>query len=347
MRDETGSPPPMNRPVSPAAPRTLSIGGATYDVFVRTGQQSSTDGDRKILALPLGEKIRVQQVIETCGGGAANTAVGLARLGCAAHFAGILGSDQWGQRQLENFRNEGVDACTATIVDDETSSFSIILSSETGERVILYDPGTNAHLHDANFDREQAATMQWIYLNHLYERSRMIEDDLVALLTAHPAMGLTWNPGGSQIKSGLTDKNTIALLKVTRFLICNKEEALEFSGEATVEDALRSFVQHGVAMACVCDGKNGAMASEGKKLYHCPVLPHATIVDTTGAGDAFGSGATWALVHGYDLPTALRAGTIHATSVIAAVGAQAGLLTDIEMQARLKKATLDVVEIDA
>lgn len=325
--------------------RTLSIGGATYDLFVRTGQESlREDRGRKILELPLGDKIRVQQVVETCGGGGANTSVGLARLGCASHFCGILGSDQWGQKQLENFRDEGVDSAGTTVVDGETSSFSIILSANGGDRVVLYDPGTNTHLHDANFDRERATTMDWIYLNHLHERSCVIEDDIAEILEHNSRMGLTWNPGGSQLRTGMKAGMLRRLLARTDLLVFNKEEASLFTGELSMASAMVALLDAGVRIVCVCDGKNGATASDGKRRWHCPVI-NTPVIDTTGAGDAFGAGATWALLHGADLPTALRAGTINAAGVIGAIGAQAGLLTDIEMRQRLQTTNLDVMEI--
>jgi sugar/nucleoside kinase (ribokinase family) len=65
-------------------------------------------------------------------------------------------------------------------------------------------------------------------------------------------------------------------------------------------------------------------------------------VDATGAGDAFGTGFTWAMLMSSALPIALQAGTINATSVLAKIGAQAGLLTHTEMQKRLKDSPLTV-----
>ena len=316
--------------------KTLSIGGATYDLFVRTAKgMLRTDAGGTMLELPLGQKVRVQQVIETCGGGAANTSIGLSRLGCTSHFCGIIGSDQWGERMLATLKKENVNTCNATIVEGETTSFSIILSAGSGERVILYDPGTNAHLHDANFDREFVAGMDWIYLNHIHERSAVIEDDLVAMLKGNPRMGLTWNPGGAQCKSGMASKSNRALLTETDLLVLNKEEAFAFTGEETVEGAITVFLGAGVKMLCICDGKRGTVGATGSERRECPVDSGADVVDTTGAGDAFGSGATWALLQGFDLPTILRAGTINATGVIGAIGAQAGLLTDTQMRQRL------------
>ena len=94
-------------------------------------------------------------------------------------------------------------------------------------------------------------------------------------------------------------------------------------------------------MVCITDGSNGTYASDGTQLYQCPIL-QSNAVDTTGAGDAFGTGVTWALIRGLDLPIALQAGTINATSVVESIGAQAGLLTDTKMEQRLNEIQLNV-----
>lgn len=320
----------------------MSIGGATYDLFVRTDHSIiQTCAATPSFTLPLGEKIRVREVIETCGGGASNTSVGLARLGAEAFFAGIIGSDQWGEKLLENLRREHVRTDCITLVEGEVSSFSIILSASGGERVILYTSGTNEHLHDATFDREKALHMDWIYLNHISEESCIIQDDIIAILTGAHAPRLTWNPGGCQIDMGIGESHNALLLSHTDLLLLNKEEALKFTQEKMEKEALHVLLKKGVKAVCITNGKEGVTASDGVKLYHCPILPQKT-VDTTGAGDAFGTAATWALLEGFDLPKAILAGTINAASVVSAFGAQAGLLTDIEIQRRLQSVSLDV-----
>lgn len=323
-------------------PRTMSIGGATYDLFVRV-PHDVVHGDEKsaFFTLPLGEKIRVMEVIETCGGGASNTSVGLARLGCNASLASVIGADQWGEKLLRNCAREGVNCTSLTVVEGETTSFSIILSGSSGERVILYTPGTNEHLHDALFDRRAAAEVDWMILNHIQEQACVIEDDLIDILT-RKGTKLTWNPGGCQIDRGMREKNNRLLLSHTAVLILNKEEALRFTGASDVPVALRSLLFCNVQYVCITDGSRGTIASDGKSIYRCPICPNATVIDTTGAGDAFTTGATWALLQGYALPIALKTGTINSGSVVGAIGAQAGLLTDNEMRQRLSITPLDV-----
>lgn len=322
-------------------PRTLSIGGATYDLFVRTGT-SNVDAQGTELRFPLGAKIPLEGVIETCGGGAANTSVGLKRLGCEASFCGIVGSDQWGDVLLKNFAKQGVDTTPATIVEGEMTSFSLILSAGSGERVILYESGTNSHMHDAVFDKSKAFACDWIFLNHIHDRSCIIEDDLLEILRKPSGPGISWNPGGCHIKKGIIDPQVKELLSETDLLFVNKEEALAFTGATDVTSALRMLTNAGVSIVCITDGSHGVTASDGQKIYRCVSDGSGSIVDTTGAGDAFGTGVTWAKIQGMTLPEMLRAGTINAKSVLSSFGAQESLLTDTEMHTLMDRTPLPV-----
>ena len=319
--------------------KTLSIGGATFDLFVHAQLQSAVHDGKDILALPLGGKIRVDQLTGTCGGGAANTSVGLSRLGCDASFAGIIADDQWGQQILQNLLLEGVNTDAATIVEHETASCSLVLIAASGERVLLNHAGTNRHLHDTTFDREIAGAVDWVYLNRTHDNAHMIHDDLIKMLTVEPHPALTWNPGGGQIEAGIKEKNNSLLVGHCSLLLLNKEEALAFSGKRTMKEALHTLSGLGASIVCITDGKNGASATDGTQLWHCPTID-GSVVDTTGAGDAFGTGMTWALRGGKDLPTALKAGTINAMSVVGALGAQQGLLTHTEIHSKLEATNL-------
>lgn len=323
------------------SPRTLSIGGATYDLFLSMNPhvERSTCDDRKI-TFELGKKIPIERVVESCGGGAVNTSVGLSRLGCTAAFCGVMGDDQWGEKLLANLKKEHVDSSSATIVEGETSSFSIVLVLSSGERTILYNAGVNEHLHDTTFDREAMRGADVIYLNHLCEQSCMIEDDVIAILATLPNAHLTWNPGGCQIDSGMHAKDTAALLKRTNFLILNKEEAQRFTGTTDMKDAMHALLAAGVRIVCITDGGRGTYASDSTQTWFCPPRKNIKIIDTTGAGDAFGTAATWALVMGMDLPTALIAGTLNASSVLGKMGAQPGLLTDTQIHSLLKQSLI-------
>ena len=324
-------------------PRTLSIGGATYDVFLKMNEDAEGMlNGKKVVQFPVGHKVKVKEVVESCGGGANNTAVGLARLGCEAAFCGVVGDDQWGQRMLENFIREGVNTSSVTEVEGENSSFSIVLSLASRDRTILYTPGVNEHLHDVTFDREAMHRSDAVFLNHLSETACVIEDDMIAALRGEPHIHLTWNPGGCQIDAGMQSRDKAALLKLTDLLIVNKEEAETFTKQKTVKDALKALLDAGVKNVCITDGGNGTYAADKDHCYYCPTRKDVEVFDSTGAGDAFGTGATWALITGRSLPTALVAGTLNAASVIQVLGAQGGLLKESEMLSLLSQHLLTV-----
>lgn len=327
--------------------RTISIGGATYDLFLR--MDPTTDGSQRVgenLQFPIGSKIAVGGIVEGCGGGASNTAVGLSRLGFAASFCGVVGEDQWGQNLIRNMTDQGVDVTSATIVEGETSSFSLVLLLPSGERTILYHAGVNEHLHDTTFRRDALKDVDAVFLNHLCERSCMIEDDIELMLRENTHAKLFWNPGGHQIATGMQEPHTRALLRRTHLLILNKEEAQAFANTQDVRAAMRIFLAAGAANVCVTDGSNGALGSDGTAVYACPTPQGITVVDATGAGDAFGTGATWGLLTGKSLPESMIAGTLNATNVIRTMGAQAGLLTQEEMQMQRTAHPLLVTRLD-
>lgn len=337
----------MNTSNSPSSsPTTLSIGGATFDLFIKAdGSAIHECGNTTGFLLPLGGKIAIREVTGACGGGAHNTAVGLSRLGCTAAFSGVLGEDQWGEAIRKNMEQEHVDTRYLSVIEHEASSFSLILMSESGERTILTHKSMDRHFHDVTFDREAAVNADAIYLNHIHQDTCVIEDDIVKILTEGKTKHLTWNPGGKQITAGLAHGNNAALVAHTGLLLLNKEEALTFSGKKTVLEALHALSGAGAKVVCVTDGPHGSTATDGKHLYRCPVLP-TTVVDMTGAGDSFGTAMTWALITGKDLPTALKAGTINAMSVVGSVGAQTGLLTETQIQTQLAATDL-VVSMDS
>lgn len=322
--------------------RTLSIGGATFDLFLDLSSDLTHDCHGvQSFAFPLGAKININNVIGTCGGGANNTAIGLSRLGCHAAFSGVFGDDQWGQEIARTMEREHVDMRYVSIIEHEPSSFSLILQSKTGERTILSHKSMDRHFHDVIFDREAAASVEAVYLNHIHEDACEIENDLIHILVSTPSIHLTWNPGGCQIDAGLNTQGNRDLLQATHVLLLNKEEALKFTKTESIRMALQTLIDAGVQHVCITDGAHGSYATDGNHIYFCP-SPPCTVVDTTGAGDAFGTGVTWALLTGKTLPIALKAGTINAVSVVGSIGAQHGLLTNTQIETALANSSLNI-----
>ena len=307
---------------------TLSIGGATYDLFLTPENDLvRTYEDAKGFLLASGAKQRIQSRESCAGGGGCNTAISFAKLGCNAHYCGVLAADAWGTFLQENFQKHGVSLHCSTVVEDEESSFSLILSAPGRDRSILYHPGVNMHLCDAVFCKECAKKADLLYLSSLQEGACQITDDILEAKKV-----LAWNPGGVHIRKGIHDPECKTLLASTTLLFLNAKEALQCTGESEKNDQIRVLHEYGVRIVCITDGKNGAIASSGDEAYTCTASAPAYVHDTTGAGDAFGSAFAWGYMQNYTLKDMLRAGTLNAISVLGKTGAQTGLLTESDIQ---------------
>jgi len=107
------------------------------------------------LALP-GREIGVVSAIRQPGGSAANTIVGLARLGVKTGFLGTVGHDREGSQLLDDLRREGVDVRGITISEGDTGSALIFVDSR-GERAIYILPSVNDAFFTTNHDYAKQA----------------------------------------------------------------------------------------------------------------------------------------------------------------------------------------------
>ena len=89
------------------------------------------------------EESFIENYKETCGGSAANTVVGLARLGCKTGFIGKVGCDRESKMLIQDFCIEGVD--TNGIIQSSEGKSGTVLGfiDRTGDRALYVDPGVN------------------------------------------------------------------------------------------------------------------------------------------------------------------------------------------------------------
>ena len=350
--------------------KIFTIGGATFDIFIKAHdhaimQLKDQETSKEFICLNYGGKIKIDEVHETFGGGATNTAVAFARMGFDANFVGKIGS-QYGERVIDNLKKEGVNTCFVKKTKQDKTAFSTILNTFEGDRTVLAYAGANMFFNAKDLPIKDLKKADWIFLNHLTEPKSRIPHEVLKILKQNPNIKLAWNPGREQIEAGLNKWKS--LLERTEILFLNKEEASLFARTPyklagnkqddpkkhihlpkaflppyadDVSDIMYKIFKYNVKNVVITDGKNGAQASDSQRLYFCPAISHKR-VDTLGAGDAFASGFTSAVMLGFGLRGALKYATINANSVISYFGAQAGLLSSSEIVKNLKKLDINV-----
>ena len=126
------------------------------------------------------------------------------------------------------------------------------------------------------------------------------------------------------------------MLRNLDVLVLNKEEALALLNKNAGIPALLKQLSALVRIPVITDGKNGAFATDGTLLYS--LKPRSIkVVETTGAGDAFGSGFVAGQMLGKNIPESLRLGQAQAEGVLSAIGAKNRLFTRKQAFAELKK----------
>lgn len=272
--------------------------------------------------LPLGIKMEVDDVTFATGGNATNVAVTLARQGLDTAYMWGLGVDPASQSILYDLDNEGVD--TTHVVQDPgfQSGYSVIMIATNGERTIMNHRGkafgrTGRH----GFDLEAIKGYDWVYPSSLGDGGLTLLREIVDAAEKHDAKVML-NPAGPELAE---KEKLVALLDSVDVLIANKEEMqLLVSGETSEELAIHAL--HYVPTVIVSDGPNGVVATDGKTVVRAGMYEDVPVIDRTGAGDAFASGFLSQWAQGKSLKDSIIFASANSTSVVAKVGAKAGIL---------------------
>ena len=331
------------------SPEVICIGSSSKDIFFPTdeGIIIETPDDitaKEKIAFELGGKYRVADRYEAIGGVAANVACGLARLGRKSAVYSCVGKDEIGRFILVSFERERVAShLVTTYVDAKTDLSAIIVVTQTGERTIFHNRDANERLV---VESSRLRGAEWLFVSAL---NGDWHANLSAIRETKKQYGkkLALNPGQHNIREDA--KYIFEMLPEVDVLLLNKDEAIELlmqSSPRPTDDELndeafllRSLARHGVKMIGMTDGKRGAWGYDGTELWYCPIHTRTTVVDSTGAGDAFGSGFFGAYLAGRDLPQALAWGIANSGSVVGAYGAIEGLLDEPTMESLLATIT--------
>lgn len=308
--------------------RIVSIGSALQDIYLvdRDDFVASQVGDISIFGeLAIGTKVDIDNISFEVGGGGTNSAVSFARHGHESIFMGNIGHDPAGEAILANLDQEGIDSSYVGYIDKAQTGCSVILLDvKSGERTILTHRGASARFD--NLDEKDLELIQpdWLYVSTM--RGDM--DTILRFFEkAHELDSkIMFNPGKLELEQ---KKKLLGLLEDTDILLLNKAEAAQLvPGKILTE--LLSHLANYVPTVIITDGSMGAIATDGHETYRFGIYEDVRVKDTTGAGDAFGSGFLAHLAAGNSFEDSLIFGSANSTSVVHELGAKAGILTGNE-----------------
>ena len=268
-----------------------------------------------------GLEIFTQDYVREVGGGAANTASGLARLERKTLLFAMAGiADQaWLQSRFAAF---GVQLDEMRYVEKPTGVTVSISTKE--ERTFFTYPGANSLL--PQYISSPDIVSRLCEARHVHFAMPLAQENAASLLPELKAAGCTLSIDVGWQVEWLMDKRNLETCIACDFFLPNLKEAQMFTGCNTSSAILRACADAGISGAVLKLGAKGAaMLFDGQEIYSptCSV----EVIDTTGAGDAFNTGLIDAVLDAVPAKDMLRRACICGALSTRAMGALSGLAT--------------------
>jgi ribokinase len=237
------------------------------------------------------------------GGKGSNQAVAAARAGAQVTFISKLGPDSFGDIARTLYRNEGIDTQYIFSTPSPTGAAAILIDAVHGENAIVVVPGACFELTPAEVD--QAAELiaaSAVFVTQLELPLATVIRGLQLARTHNVPTILNPAPAAELPES---------IYPLCDYLTPNESEAAALTGIpvtdlASAEQAATVLLARGVRNVVLTLGAQGALIKSPTLTQHVPAVDAGSVVETTGAGDAFNGGLATALAEGMDLIQSTR-----------------------------------------
>lgn len=307
--------------------RIATLGSALEDIYLidRDDFVPSMIGDTSIFGkIEIGTKVDIDRISYEIGGGGTNTATTFARTGHEVTFIGSISHDPAGEAILAFLDEEGIDTSYIDFTRKGTGLSIILLDVKTGERTILTHRGSSAKFDNLDPSVISVIRPDWLYITTLRGDLRTIEN---FISEAHSCgTKIMFNPGLLEINC--LDQ-LLAILPSIDILLVNKLEASKIVPGQILSE-LVSHLGNYCGNVIITEGSTGGIAKNGNDYFRFGLYEDVKVKDTTGAGDAFGSGFLSYFARGKSFEESLAFASANSTSVIMNIGAKRGILNGRE-----------------
>jgi ribokinase len=267
------------------------------------------------------EESFIQSHSETCGGSAANTVVGLARLGCRVGFVGKVAADREGTLLLKDFEREHVDTEGVISVGQGDSGQVMGFVDDKGDRALYIDSGVNDSITFEEIDADYISRTQFLHLTSFVgEQSFRTQKQLLQALPEN--VTVSFDPGALYARKGFDVLEPI--IKKCHVMMPNAHELKLITGEEDNCRGADDLISMGVKVVAVKLGSDGCYVTDGRERLRIEAFK-VKAVDTTGAGDAFCAGFLYGLLNEKTLHDCGKLGNFVASRCVMKMGARAGL----------------------
>lgn len=304
----------------------VAVGNAIVDVLAPTAEEVITEqglvkGTMRLVEADEAERLYAAMGpgTEMSGGGAANTAVGVALLGGSAHFVGKVADDQLGKVFTHDIRAVGVGFDVPPAASGATGRCLVMVTPDA-QRTMSTSLGVAGELGPGDLDPELLGDAAWVFLEGYFwdpppARAALIEAARM---------------GSGRVAFSLSDPLLVQRHHQDLWDFCaahvdllfgNEEEVLALGATDDLSEAVAK-VRPLCQTLVVTRSEKGSMVVSSEGEVEVPAAPVERVVDTTGAGDLYAAGFLAGRGRGLDDRECAALGGEAAAAVIAQLGAR-------------------------
>jgi len=237
------------------------------------------------------------------GGKGSNQAIGATRLGAETQLLVKLGQDNFGDSAVDLYKHENMSTTYVTLMPDADTGVALITLNEVGENHIIIYPGANDLLLPEDVDAMEDEISRSDVVMSVLEIKPETAGRAMALGRKHGVLTIL-NPAPAQALSKEILRNVDVITPNETELKILLGLAPDENGD--VKEMAKALQTMGVRNIVVTQGGSGVLiVDETGKVSQIPGI-QVSVVDTTGAGDAFNAALATALGEGKTLLEATK-----------------------------------------
>ncbi|SHJ56000.1 PfkB family carbohydrate kinase [Hespellia stercorisuis] len=275
----------------------------------------------------------VRQTIKTSvsssypGGKAINQAVGVAKLGMPVAVLGSVGSDVHSDLIFSSLNHYDISTEGIARIGNSSTGHAYIITGHDGNSMITILEGANANLLPEDIVKNERV---------FYNTEYCLVQTEIPLDTVHTALKLARLHGAKTIlKPSACGELPDDILADVDIIVPNVDELSTICPEGqTIEEKSKFLLGKGISCVIVTLGSHGIyrLDRNGAQYYDAVLF---SVVDATGASDAFISALAAYLMQGYDMDSAIQIGSIAAAFSITREGVVPSLVSKTTLETYL------------
>jgi sugar/nucleoside kinase (ribokinase family) len=278
-----------------------------------------------------GELVTVSELVLNIGGGAANTAVDLARLGVTAAVRARVGDDAFGRFATETLKASHVNTAALMVDRDLPTSQTLVVNVRGEDRRFIHCVGANAGFVAADLDAVLESAPRVLHIGYFLILPHLDAAQLAdRFARARQAGTMTLldvaTPGPGRYLEPLK-----VVLPHTDVFVPNADEAELILGERDPVRQALAFHEMGARKVVITRGEHGLVSVSDSLKVKVGTYP-ISFVDGSGGGDAFNAGYIVGLLEGRSELDCLKLASAVGASCVRAVGTTAGVFTRAEAE---------------